>query len=187
MNDTDKYQLGLAQNGDKAAFGSLASHQAPGLNSFLLKLLKGRREEAEDLSQETLLRAYRSISTFRGESKLRTWLRRIASNLAINHLRKKRLPADSLEPTDPERVPKHEIPDLRFSPELQIVEQDSQQLVQNALAQLTENLRIVFVLKELEGYSHDQIAGILGVTTQAVRVRLHRAKKALGELIPPSS
>ena len=183
MTDTDQYQLALAQKGDKAAFGSLATCQAPGLYSYLLRMLRGRREEAEDLSQETFLRAYRSIASFRGQSKLRTWLRRIASNLAINHIQRKRLPACSLDFGNDEQALGYEIPDQAFCPEVLLDEQHARHVVERALEQLPGSLRVVFVLKEFEGYTHEETARLLGLTAQNVRVRHHRAKQALTRLL----
>ncbi len=178
MRDTDQYQLALARSGDKNAFGDLAINQGPALYNYLLRMLKGRREEAEDISQETLLRAYRSISTFRGQSRLRTWLRRIANNLAINHLQRKKLPAQSLtgEEDQPQSL---DIPDLSFAPEKEIEHGCARQQAREALSSLPEGLRVVFVLREFEGYSHKEIAGRLGLNAQAVRVRYHRARQLL--------
>lgn len=145
-------------------------------------MLGGQREEAEDLTQETFLQAFRSIGTFRGESKFRTWLRRIATNLALNHLGRKRLPTQSLEMGD-EDDRSFEIPDDEFAPEKQLAGQMAREFVQASLAKLSDNLRTVFVLKEIEGYTHEETALLLGVNAQAVRIRHHRAKKILLQLL----
>lgn len=145
-------------------------------------MVGGNREEAEDLAQETFLRAYRSIGSFRGQSKFKTWLRRIATNLALNHFRKKRPLTQSLEFGD-EDERTYEIPDEEFSPESQLQGKQAREFVEGALAQLSDNLRTVFVLKELEGYTHEETARLLGVKAQAVRVRHHRAKKMLAKLL----
>lgn len=182
LTDLEKYHLALAQKGDKAAFSALVSSHASGLYGFLLRMLGGQREEAEDLAQETFLRAYRSIGSFRGQSKFKTWLRRIATNLALNHFRKKRPLTHSLDfGDDDDRT--YEIPDDEFSPERQLEGRQAQKFVESALAQLSDGLRTVFVLKELEGYTHEETARLLGVKAQAVRVRYHRAKKILAKLL----
>lgn len=182
LTEFEQYQLRLAQKGDKAAFGSLVSSHAPALYSFLFRMLGNAREEAEDLAQETFLRAYRSIGSFRGDSKFKTWLCRIATNLALNHLRKKRPPTQSLEYGDDESRT-FEIPDQEFSPEVYLKGRQAQEFVEAALAQLSDSLRVVFVLKELEGYTHEETARLLGVKAQAIRVRHHRAKKQLAQIL----
>jgi RNA polymerase sigma-70 factor, ECF subfamily len=145
-------------------------------------MLGGQREEAEDLAQETFLRAFRSIKTFRGDSKFGTWLRRIATNIALNHFRKKTPLTQSLAVGDDEDR-NFEIPDDEFAPEKLLEGQEARKFVEAALAKLSDNLRTVFVLKEIEGYTHEETAQLLGVNAQAVRVRHHRAKKMLLKLL----
>jgi len=145
-------------------------------------MLGGQREEAEDLAQETFLKAFRSIQGFRGDSKFYTWLRRIATNIVVNHFRKKTPLTQSLE-SDYEGERIFEIPDDEFAPEKLLEGQEARAFVEAALAELSDNLRIVFVLKEVEGYTHEETALLLGVKAQAVRVRHHRAKKMLLKLL----
>lgn len=145
-------------------------------------MLGGRREEAEDLAQETFLRAYRSIGSFRGQSKFRTWLCRIGTNLALNHLRKKRPLTQSLEYGEEDQRT-FEIPDQEYAPEVHLEGQQAREFVEAALSQLSDSLRVVFVLKELEGYTHEETARLLGVKAQAIRVRHHRAKKQLAQFL----
>jgi RNA polymerase sigma-70 factor (ECF subfamily) len=149
-------------------------------------MLGGRKEEAEDLTQETFLRAYKAITTFRGQSKFRTWLRRIATNLAINEMRKNRPLLHSLDFGD-EDGRAYEIPDTDFSPEKLFEGRQALQYVEQALSRLSDGLRTVFVLKELEGYTHEETAQMLGVKSQAVRVRHHRAKKLLVKYLTEQS
>lgn len=145
-------------------------------------MLGGQREEAEDLAQETFLKAFRAIKTFRGDSKFGTWLRKIATNIALNHLRKKRPQTHSLEMgADEERH--YDIPDEEYAPERHLEGREAREFVERALAQLSDGLRTVFVLKEIEGYSHEETARLLGVKPEAVRVRYHRAKKLLLKLL----
>lgn len=130
------------------------------------------------MTQETFLRAYKAIQTFRGQSQFRTWLRRIATNLAINEMRKKRPLIYSLDFGD-EEGRDYEIPDSDFSPEKLFEGQQAREYIEQALARLSDGLRTVFVLKELEGYTHEETSRLLGVNAQAVRVRHHRARKLL--------
>ena len=141
-------------------------------------MLGGRHEDAEDLTQETFLKAYRSLHSFRGQSRLGTWLRRIATNTVLNELRKKSPHLLSLDAESEERGTL-DIPDYQFSPETWLEGEQAERMVEAALAELSDGLRIVFVLKELEGYTHEETAKLLGLKSQAVRVRHHRAKKQL--------
>ena len=149
-------------------------------------MLGGSREDAEDLAQETFLKAFRALNSFREESQFRTWVRRIATNVALNHLKKKRLLTMSLEVGEGESERTLDMPDDQFSPEVHLTGALAQQFVEGALNQLSPNLRMVFVLKELEGYTHEETARLLGVNAQAVRVRHHRAKKQLAQYLQNS-
>ena len=149
-------------------------------------MVGGSREDAEDLAQETFLKAFRALESFREESKFRTWVRRIATNVALNHLKKKRLLTTSLEIGEGESERTLDIPDDQFSPEVQLSGALGHEFVESALSQLSPNLRTVFVLKELEGYSHEETARLLGVNAQAVRVRHHRARKQLAQYLEDS-
>ena len=128
---------------------------------------------AEEVAQETFFRAYRSLNTFRGESKLRTWLYRIATNLAIDLVgRRKDFP-----------VP--DVPDIPMSRSTsQIVELKVQSAqLRDALIQLPERLREPLVLREYRGLTYDEIADKLGIPLNTVRTRIFRGKAALREAL----
>lgn len=176
----------MAKEGDQAAFTALVSSHAPSVYGHLLRMTGGNREDAEDLAQETFLKAFRAIGTFREESKFKTWVRRIATNVCLNHLKKKRVLTTSLEVGSGGEERTMDIPDQQFSPESQLQGHLGQEFVEAALSRLSPNLRTVFVLKELEGYTHEETARMLGVNAQAVRVRHHRAKKQLAKYLSSS-
>lgn len=180
LTDLEKYHLSQARQGSQAAFVALVSSHAPSVYAHLFRMT-GSPEDAEDLAQETFLRAFRAIDTFRGESAFRTWVRRIATNVALNHLSKKRVLTTTLEMGEEGSEYTHDIPDHTFSPEAVMHGAQAQEFVENALQTLSPNLRIVFILKELEGYTHEESAKLLGLNPQAVRVRHHRAKKLLAQ------
>lgn len=170
--------VNAARQGDRVAFEVLAERYAPRIYALIFRMVRGRREEAEDLTQEALLRAYQSLGSFRADSSFYTWLYRIAVNRTLNRLDKKSLPVDD-EPRDMADR------DLSAQPLPALQNQELRQVLEAAILQLSDSLRVVFVLREIEGLGHDEIAELVGANAQAVRVRLHRAKKELMERLSP--
>ena len=134
----------------------------------------GRRAEAEDVAQETFLRAYRSVKEFRGEAKLSTWLYAITSRLCLNRLaspayQRTRHDDDLLSrvPDDTEDVAGH------------VERREREAAVHAAIADLDHDRRLVLVLADLEGLAYEEIAEALGVPIGTVRSRLHRARMDL--------
>ncbi len=139
--------------------------------------------DAEEVTQETFLLAHRSIASFQGESLFWTWLYRIAVNCALMRRRSaRRHPVQSLEVTGPsgERLERTVTEPLEGADEL-VHRKMLAQRVRAALAGLDESQRAAVVLRDLEGMSSEDAAGILGVTAQVVRQRAHRARLRLRE------
>ncbi len=135
--------------------------------------LVGDRHEAEDVAQEAYLRMYRGLPGFRGDSSFDTWLYRITSNAAISHLRRRGRFADLLaEPGDAAEVPDH--------PGADPVDRDE---IQRALLALPVAQRTVLVMRDAYGFSVAEIAEQLGLTEGAVKVRIHRARRRLKDLV----
>jgi RNA polymerase sigma-70 factor, ECF subfamily len=170
--DTEASLVARAQAGDVAAFERLSSAYADRLFMLLLRLL-GDRGEAEDVTQEVMLRAWQGIGNFRGRSSYFTWLYRIAVNEANRALEKRgRRPpgvaigADELQlPDSPEREPARqaEVRELRGA-------------LGRALADLPPDLRTAIVLRDVEGFSTQEAAQIAGVGQAAFKSRLHQAR-----------
>lgn len=167
-----------AQEGDRQAFDWLMQRHLKSIYNLVVRML-GDREAAEDLVQDTFLSAFRSLANFRRECRIATWLHRIAVNKVLNHRARRRLKVVELDGE------KQQVPDQHSSPARSLEEAELQKLLQRCVRELPENLRVVFVLRELEGKNYDEIAEILETTPENVRVRLHRAKKELLKRLRP--
>ena len=135
----------------------------------------GSREDADDVTQEALLLAYRYRDAFRGDSKYRTWLYRIASTTALGLLRKRRRSREELTPVPIER------PDGARSPEDELAEAESIDLIQRSLRRLAPKYRDVMLARA--DSSEVETAAKLGISVANVKVRAHRARKQLKQLI----
>ena len=143
----------------------------------------GNTAEAEDLTQEAFLQLFRKISTFRGESAFSTWLHRLAVNVVLMKLRKKSGKETSLEQvTEPDEEsggPRRDFgaADLKLSGSLDRVN------LERAVGQLPPGYRAVFVLHDVEGYEHNEIAEIMGCSIGNSKSQLHKARMRLRELL----
>ncbi len=165
-----------ARNGDQAAFARLvAIHQH---NVFTLALrLVADRELAADITQNALLRAWRAMPTFRGEARFSTWLHRITVNTAYSTRRRwRRGETANLECAA-------EIVDGSAGPERLGISSALHGQLHAALLGLCETRRSVIVLKDIYEWSHPEIAEHLGISVTAAKVRLHRARKQLRQLL----
>jgi RNA polymerase sigma-70 factor (ECF subfamily) len=143
----------------------------------------GNPAEAEDLTQDAFLQLFRKIATFRGESAFSTWLHRLSVNVVLMKLRKKTLPETSLEEsTDPEdeaNGPRREIggPDLLLTGSIDRVH------LERAIEQLPPGYRQVFVLHDVQGFEHNEIAGLMDCSIGNSKSQLHKARMRLRELL----
>lgn len=158
----------------------VAEHQDMVLNTCYRFVLN--REDAEDIAQEVFLEAYRSLDSFRKESKLSTWIYRIAVTKSLDHLRKKKRKKrfSSLkrvigvnDPVEEVSLPSQETPAEIFTGS------EKTEILQNALDSLPDNQKTAFLLSKYDGYSNQEIADILHTTVSAVESLVHRAKKNL--------
>ena len=143
--------------------------------------MTGNTAESEDLTQEAFLQLYRKIATFRGESAFSTWLHRLAVNVVLMRLRKKGLPVVSLEETieTDEETPKKELgtEDVRLTGSI-----DRLQL-QRAIDRLPPGYRTVFVLHDVEGFEHNEIAEMIGCSIGNSKSQLHKARLKLRDVL----
>jgi len=179
---TEAEAIRLAQAGNAAAFEFL--YQLHGRRVYALCLrMVGNPADAEDLMQEAFLQLFRKIGTFRGESAFSTWLHRMTVNVVLMRLRKKSLPTDSLEETlepDAENsAPKRDVgaPDLRLTGAVDRVN------LERCIEKLPPGYRTVFVLHDVQGYEHNEIAGIMGCSVGNSKSQLHKARTRLRELL----
>jgi len=146
--------------------------------------MAGNIAEAEDLTQQAFLQAYKKLDTFRGESSFYTWLHRLAVNVVLMRLRRKRVvKEDSLEElTDPDnRSSAWHGTKLRSSDTTALVAIDRVD-VERALNQLPSGFRTILVLHDIEGYEHVEISGLLGCSIGTSKSQLHRARQRMRKL-----
>ena len=179
---TEAEAIRRAQTGDSTAFEFLYQLHSRRVYALCLRMV-GNPADAEDLLQEAFLQLFRKIGTFRGESAFSTWLHRMTVNVVLMRLRKKSLPTDSLEETlepDAENTgPKRDVgaPDLRLSGAVDRVN------LERSIEKLPPGYRTVFVLHDVQGYEHNEIAGIMGCSVGNSKSQLHKARTRLRELL----
>ncbi|MBI5651919.1 MAG: sigma-70 family RNA polymerase sigma factor [Chloroflexi bacterium] len=185
MNDhaTEQSLSERIRAGDKAACAECIEIHSPAIYRLALRML-GNQAEAEDVTQETFLNAFKSIDTFEWRAGLQTWLHRIAYNNVLMRLRKPRRETVSVQVlTENEGL--IETPRQLFDwcclPEAEYATTEARAELARALNDLPEKLRAVFVLRDLEEHSTEETATILAISTEAVKTRLHRARLALRE------
>ena len=173
MGDLDE-TVTAAQDGCPDAFGDLVRATYDDTYSLALRLV-GNPEDAQDVAQDTYLRAFRAIGRFRGEASIVTWLYRITTNCATTLIaRRRRVNHERLSDEDAvvDDCPEHD-------PQLRVDAAELRERVIVALSALPMKLRSVIVLRDIYDLSHDAIARQLGITESAAKVRLHRARQKL--------
>ncbi|MFH1011344.1 MAG: sigma-70 family RNA polymerase sigma factor [bacterium] len=180
-DEPDAELLARARQGDEAAFQRLVERYESLVASTAIGML-GTREDAEEVGQETFVRFYHSLARFRADSKVGTYLTRIAINLSLDELRrrkKRKLRFWSLEE-------KETLPDeLVVHHEQEIEANERKEFVQRALQSLDGKHQAVVVMRMLSGYSTKETAALLGIPTGTVLSRLSRAQEKLKRLLRP--
>ena len=169
-----------AKDGDAQAFQALYDKHKRRVYSLCLRMT-ANTAEAEDLTQEAFLQLYRKIATFRGESAFSTWLHRLSVNVVLMHLRKKSLPVVSLEETT---QGEDDTPKKDFGAEdLALAGSIDRLQLQRAVDDLPPGYRMIFVLHDVEGYEHNEIATIVGCSIGYSKSQLHKARMKLRDLL----
>lgn len=158
-----------ARDGDMAAFEQLYRQHAGRVHAVCLRILADRGA-AEECTQDAFLRAWDALARFRGESSFATWLTRIAINTALQRLKLERRHLRLIKPGEAELMENHPAPD--DAPEAGL---DMEKLI----ATLPPAARAVFVLYAVEGYSHEEIAGMTGIAEGTCKAHVHRARQLL--------
>lgn len=174
------------QQGDLEAFEQLIAAYEKKMINYCWRML-GNPSDAEDAAQEVFIKVFRFIESFTGQSSFSTWLYRIASNVCLDILRKKkRQPADTVSlyqsgaEGDEFVLP---VEDDAPSPYESAQLNEAQRALNAALAQLGEEQRRVIILRDIEGFSYDEIAAVMHVPPGTVKSRINRARKSLQKLL----
>ena len=185
----DIFLVRRAKAGELTAFEELVSRHERQIYSLALRLLQNPHD-AEDITQQAFLNALEHLAGFREEASFATWLNRIATFAALKVIRKRKgLDTVSLEATtepqeDYDSIPHPEyITDWKESPERLVERNETRRLLDEALGQLDEKHRLVFLLRDVEGLSVKESAAALGLSEANVKVRLLRARLQLRELL----
>jgi RNA polymerase sigma-70 factor (ECF subfamily) len=180
-----EFSLELLQAGDRAEFARLVETYSGVIYRLAVKML-ANEQDAEDVLQETFIKAYNHLGNFNGRSKLSTWLYRIASNEALMLLRKrKQVPLSIEEPVEfmeDEQEPL-QIKDWCCLPEPELMSAEARKYLDKALEDLPPSMRVVFLLREIEGLSTRETSEILELSESAVKTRLSRARMHLRDLL----
>jgi RNA polymerase sigma-70 factor (ECF subfamily) len=181
----DAELVARALDRDEAAIRSIMQSN----NRRLYRLARGilrNDSEAEDVVQETYVRAFTHLESFRGDSSLATWLARIAMNEALGRLRRRRpsVDLDTLAPGVIEaQIIQFPLSGASEDPEKSMAQREIQRVVEHAIDELPEAFRIVFVTRVLEGMNVEETAEILKLKPETVKTRLHRARAMLRESV----
>ena len=184
---SDTHLVERAKAGELDAFEALATRHEQRVYSLAWRMLR-HEQDAEDITQQTLLDALENLKSFRGDAAFGTWLLRIATHAALKVIRKRKgLDTVSLEEAtestgDSETIPHPEyIADWRQSPEFLVRNNETRRLLDDALVRLDEKHRLVFLLRDVEGFSVKETAEALGLSEANTKVRLLRARLQLRE------
>jgi RNA polymerase sigma-70 factor (ECF subfamily) len=177
----DSDTLMRAQAGDHHAFAQLYSMHKRRIYSLCLRMV-GNVAEAEDLTQEAFLQLHRKIATFRGDSAFITWLHRLAINVVLMHLRKKELSLVSLDEAMEPTL--EDGPGRSFgAPDLSLTGSIDRMALERAIANLPAGYRLIFILHDIEGYEHNEIASMLDCSIGNSKSQLHKARLKLRDVL----
>ncbi|RPH69348.1 MAG: sigma-70 family RNA polymerase sigma factor [Myxococcaceae bacterium] len=186
--EDDRELLARAQAGDMSAFEALVDRHEEKVYGLALRMTRSEADAAE-IAQDTFLSAYQHLSEFRGEAAFGSWVHRIAANNALMRLRRQKvldIVSDDLAgPEFTDRGSLAEVPESDWSKRAddKILDEELGRAIREATDALPEGYREVFLLKDLEGLSYEEISEMVGISIPAVKSRLHRARLALREAI----
>lgn len=175
---TDQELIQQARKGDNKAFEQLVKRYESQVAAIVIGML-GKCDTADDVGQEVFIRFYKSLNKFRGESGLGTYLTRIAMNISLNELKRRKRRRFFFKYNGDEGT------EVAINPDDSITRNERQEHVQNAIQKLEPSFRAVIVLRFIEGYSTEESAKILKIPIGTVLSRLFRAQKKLKEILIP--
>ncbi len=184
MSEHERLLIERAQSGDVESFEKLIrTHQAYAYN--IAYRMMGNEEDAKDASQEALIKVFKSLKGYNGDSAFTTWLYRIVMNTCKDLLRKRKPNEVSIDRgfDTGEEAPGIEIEDNSSDPVTKYEEKEVRVTIASAIEQLPENFRSVVVLREIQGMSYDEIAEIEDIPVGTVRSRINRGRRILREIL----
>jgi len=184
--DEDRQLVARVQKGDKRAFDLLVLKYQSRILALVVRFVQDSHE-AQDVTQEAFIKAYRALGNFRGDSAFYTWLYRIAINTAKNYLvsRNRRPPANGIDAQDAEFFEgDHALKNID-SPERLLLRDEIDKTVQDSIGKLPEDLRVALTLREYEGLSYEDIAAVMQCPVGTVRSRIFRAREAVDKALQP--
>jgi len=185
--EVDQQLVERAQRGDKHAFELLVGKYQRRLGRLISRFVRNAAE-AEDLTQEAFIKAYRALPAFRGDSAFYTWLYRIGINTAKNHLLAQGRRAPTSTSFDAEEAEEFEDASLLHevaTPENELMSKQVVAVVNDSLQQLPEDLRMALTLREIEGMSYEEIAAVMNCPIGTVRSRIFRAREVVANNLRP--
>ncbi|MFN3330866.1 MAG: RNA polymerase sigma factor [Acidobacteria bacterium] len=178
VQDNDDTSLArLAADGDMEAFEELYKRHYRRVYSLCLRMLQNTAE-AEDLTQDVFVQLYRKIGSFRGDSAFTTWLYRLTINQVLMHFRKRFVKFETT--TEEEQKPVQIVPGTENHNRMPVVDRIA---LERAIAQLPEGYKTVFILHDVEGYEHEEVAQILSCSVGTSKSQLHKARAKLRKLL----
>ena len=180
----DKQLIKLAKNGDIEAFEKLVEIYQSKVYNLAYKMF-GNPEDASDLAQEALIKIYKNISTFKEESQLSTWIYRIAYNLYIDELRKrKKMDVQSIdEQYDDSNESRITIIDSQPTPEQHLENKEKTVIIHNAINKLSVEQRVAITLRDIDGHTYEEIAKIQNCSLGTIKSRINRGRSQLKEIL----
>jgi RNA polymerase sigma-70 factor, ECF subfamily len=185
MADSNQDMLAAARAGDRRALEKLLEHHQAAVYRFGLKMCR-QAEDAKDVLQETLIAAARTLPDFRGASSVSTWLYTIARSFCVKKRRTSKFSPERLESLDDRVAGAISVPDTRRGPEEEVAGRQLQVVLDEAIAELDPMYREVLILRDVEGLSAPEVAQVMGLSVEAVKSRLHRARLAVREKVAPA-
>jgi RNA polymerase sigma-70 factor (ECF subfamily) len=186
IEQVDEQLVALAQQGDKQAYNLLVLKYQHKIIHLVNRYINDA-SEAQDIAQDTFIKAYRDLGNFRGDARFYTWLYRIAINTTKNYLvsRYKKNIADAISDEDAEIYAANQQWQTFNTPEQQVLNQEILDAIYLAIELLPEDMRMAITLREFEGMSYEEIAQIMKCPSGTVRSRIFRAREAIDNKIKP--
>lgn len=185
MSENERLLVEKSKSGDIGAFEQLVENYQKKVFNIALRMI-GNYDDAGDLTQEVFIRVFKSIKSFKEQSSFSTWLYRITTNVCLDELRKRKnkkvISLDEELKLDDSEV-KRQIESDDPSPEETAEKEELKKIIKKAINDLTEEHRVVIVLRDIQGFSYEEISRIINCPEGTVKSRINRARQALKELL----